>query len=173
MLYHTHFSVYVVCGGRFVSDRREHDLLKAKYASLEDKIRRQEAYMKNRLLRDKSANTLHVPDAGYHAPTKASQASSTAAASAGGAQGDTTRSSTASAVSKSSHNTGTTKAHPSDAGGSVPIRVGRHIAPNTIGGTMTSADDSRVKFLSSLAQSHHQPQHHQPRHRDINVALHL
>ena len=44
------------------SDRREHDILKAKYATLEDKIKRQEAYMKNRLLKDKS-NILHVPDA--------------------------------------------------------------------------------------------------------------
>ncbi len=47
---------------RNLSERREHDILKAKYATLEDKIKRQEAYMKSRLLKDKT-NTLHVPDA--------------------------------------------------------------------------------------------------------------
>lgn len=53
---------------RTLSDRREHDILKAKYATLEDKIKRQEAYMKSRFLKDKS-NTLHVPDALYKSST--------------------------------------------------------------------------------------------------------
>jgi hypothetical protein len=53
---------------RTLSDRREHDILKAKYATLEDKIKRQEAYMKSRFLKDKS-NTLHVPDALFKSTT--------------------------------------------------------------------------------------------------------
>eukprot|EP00602_Paraphysomonas_sp_CaronLab_P003570 CAMPEP_0185027636 /NCGR_PEP_ID=MMETSP1103-20130426/12889_1 /TAXON_ID=36769 /ORGANISM="Paraphysomonas bandaiensis, Strain Caron Lab Isolate" /LENGTH=410 /DNA_ID=CAMNT_0027561733 /DNA_START=79 /DNA_END=1311 /DNA_ORIENTATION=- len=47
---------------KYLSDKRDFDILKAKYSNLEDKIKRQEAYMKNRLLRDRS-NTLHAPDA--------------------------------------------------------------------------------------------------------------
>lgn len=102
------------------SERREHDILKAKYATLEDKIKRQEAYMKSRLLKDRS-NTLHVPDALFSASTSTFPSSST----------------TSTATSASSSSTTNSKPHRLSSGGG---------SSSTINSRVTSSQQSNTEI---------------------------
>jgi DNA repair exonuclease SbcCD ATPase subunit len=67
----------------YVANKREIDTAKAKIVELEDKIRRQDHYMKSRLLKDRT-NTLHAPDVSVATDMLKVASSSSSLSSSGG-----------------------------------------------------------------------------------------